>query len=213
MARRACSERGASRDPRSAWAFSISPSVIPASSKGRTTSVLHQSVSVSAIRARLSPKTRSHRSMTTGRNPLESWSSIADTTDSSSSRTWSSGRGSAKPTASRTTFRSSRGTPVRSLSSRKVVPLTPANRSKAVTSRKEKERAPSRTATAMPSSGTPARSKALHPTRPEHVTRREHVSRARLQDPELDQPVDVIEIDPRPPAHLLARVLAHERRS
>ena len=73
--------------------------------------------------------------MTTGRNPIESWSSIAGTTDSSSSRTWSSGRGSAKPTASRTTFKRSKGIPVLSLSCWKVVPLTPANRSKALASR------------------------------------------------------------------------------
>jgi hypothetical protein len=49
--------------------------------------------------------------------------------------------------------------PVLALSWRKVVPLSPANRSKAATSMKENERAPSRTAAAIPSSGTPARSK------------------------------------------------------
>ena len=50
---------------------------------------------------------------------------------------------------------------------------------------------------------------AVHPTRPAHVTRRERVSRARPQDPELDQSVDVVDVDPGPPGHLLARVLAH----
>jgi len=49
--------------------------------------------------------------------------------------------------------------PVRALSSWKVVPLTSANRSNADASRKENESAPSRTATAIPSSGTPARSR------------------------------------------------------
>src|SRR6266498_1796365 len=42
--------------------------------------------------------------MVMGCNPVESWSSMAGTIASSSSRTRSSGRGSAKPTAWRTTF-------------------------------------------------------------------------------------------------------------
>jgi hypothetical protein len=74
--------------------------VMPDASSGTTTSLSHQAVSVSAMRRRLSPQTRSHPSITTGRNPSESCASIADTTDSSSSRTWPSGRGAAKPTAS-----------------------------------------------------------------------------------------------------------------
>ena len=123
------------------------------------TSLCHQAVSVSAIRRRLSPQTRSHPSMTAGRTPSESWASIADTTKSSSSRTVSCGRGAAKPTASRTTTSSSSGMPVCALSCWKVVPLSPANRSKADTSMKENDSAPSRTAAAIPSSGTPARSR------------------------------------------------------
>jgi hypothetical protein len=51
--------------------------------------------------------------------------------------------------------------------------------------------------------------KAVHPTRPAHVPRRERVSRARPQHAELDQPVDVVGVDPGPPGHLLARVLDH----
>jgi hypothetical protein len=91
----------------------------------------------------------------TGRTPWESWSWIAGTVDRSSSRTGSSGPGSAKPRASRTTFSSSSGTPVSSLSSRNVAVLIPAKRSKADASRYENESAPSRTAAAIPSSGTP----------------------------------------------------------
>ncbi len=49
--------------------------------------------------------------------------------------------------------------PVCALSSRKVVLLSPANRSNALASRKENERVPSRAAAAMSSRGTPARSK------------------------------------------------------
>jgi hypothetical protein len=132
---------------------------MPDASSASSTWLCHQAVSVSAIRRRLSPQTRSHRSMTTGRNPVASWSWITGTTDSSTTRTWSCGPGWAKPTASRTTISSSSGIPVLVLSSRKVVPLSPANRSKAVTSMKENDNAPSRTAAAIASSGTPARSK------------------------------------------------------
>jgi hypothetical protein len=49
--------------------------------------------------------------------------------------------------------------PVRALSSGKVVLLSPANRSYALASKKENDRAPFRTAAAIPSSGTPAPSK------------------------------------------------------
>jgi hypothetical protein len=49
--------------------------------------------------------------------------------------------------------------PVRALSSPNVVALHPANRSDASASRKECERSPFRTAAAIPSKGTPARSK------------------------------------------------------
>ncbi len=44
----------------------------------------------------------------------------------------------------------------------------------------------------------------LHPTRPAHVTRREGVSLARPQDPELDQSIDITDLDPGRPSHLLA---------
>jgi hypothetical protein len=94
-----------------------------------STSLFHQAASASAIRRRLSPQTRSHRSTITGRNPLASWSWISGTSDSSLWWTWSSGRGSAKPKASRTTISSSRGIPVSALSWAKVVPLSPAKRS------------------------------------------------------------------------------------
>ena len=53
-------EEGVISDPASAWASNISGSVIPAWRRGSSTSVLHQSVSVSAIRRRLSAQTRSH---------------------------------------------------------------------------------------------------------------------------------------------------------
>ena len=44
---------------------------------------------------------------------------------------------------------------------------------------------------------------ALQPTRPEHITRRERLSRTRRQDPQLDQPVDVVGVDPGPLGDLL----------
>jgi hypothetical protein len=50
---------------------------------------------------------------------------------------------------------------------------------------------------------------ALHPTRPEHVTRRERVARVRREDPELDQPVDVVGVDPSLLGDLLPPVSAH----
>ena len=55
IVRRACSVKGPIRDPRSAWASSISVSAVPDSSSGITTSLRHQAVSVSAMRRRLSP--------------------------------------------------------------------------------------------------------------------------------------------------------------
>jgi hypothetical protein len=70
-----------------------------------------------------------------GMEPLCELDSITGTTDSSFRGTWSSGRGAAKPKASRTTISSSRVMPVLLLSSWKVVPLNPANRSNAGTSR------------------------------------------------------------------------------
>jgi hypothetical protein len=51
--------------------------------------------------------------------------------------------------------------PVSSLSCWKVLPVRSANRSNALRSRYEKERAPSRTAAAIPSRGTPAPSRLL----------------------------------------------------
>src|SRR5919106_4252731 len=54
---------------------------------------------------------------------------------------------------------------------------------------------------------------ALHPTRPEHVTRRELASGARLEDPELDQPADVVGVDPGPLGDLLPGVPAHDSAS
>ena len=44
---------------------------------------------------------------------------------------------------------------------------------------------------------------ALQPTRPERVTGRERLARSRRQDPELDQPVDVVGVDPSPLGDLL----------
>ena len=194
----ACSSRGVIRDPASAWASNISVSVIPPWRRGNSTSVLHQSVSVSAIRRRASAQTRSHPSMTAGRNPIESWSSIARTTDSSSTRTWSSGRGSAKPTASRTTRRRSKGTPVSSLSCWKVVPLIPREPiERGRIQVRERERSfphggghpVERDAGLLP---------APHPPRPAHVAGRERVLASGCQDAELDQAVDVLQVDPAP---------------
>jgi hypothetical protein len=43
----------------------------------------------------------------------------------------------------------------------------------------------------------------VQPTRPERVTPRERVSCARRQDPQLDQPVEVVGVDPSPLGDLL----------
>jgi hypothetical protein len=50
---------------------------------------------------------------------------------------------------------------------------------------------------------------ALHPARPAHITGREGVSRNWRQDAELDQPVDVVGVDPGPLGDLLPGVSAH----
>ena len=47
--------RGVIWDPRSAWACSISPSVMPEATSAISTSLFHQAASASAIRRRLSP--------------------------------------------------------------------------------------------------------------------------------------------------------------
>src|SRR4029450_10772676 len=47
------------------------------------------------------------------------------------------------------------------------------------------------------------------PTRPERVTRRERLPRSRRQDAELDQPVDVVRVDPGPLGDLLPGVSPH----
>jgi hypothetical protein len=44
---------------------------------------------------------------------------------------------------------------------------------------------------------------ALHPMRPEHVTGRERLARIGGQDAELDQPVEVVGVDPGPLGDLL----------
>ena len=49
----------------------------------------------------------------------------------------------------------------------------------------------------------------LYPTSSAHVTRRENVSFARRQDPELDQSIDVTDLDPGLPSHLVAGVITH----
>jgi hypothetical protein len=50
---------------------------------------------------------------------------------------------------------------------------------------------------------------ASYPTGPAHVTRRERVAGGRPQDPELDQSIDIVRVDPGPLRHLLAGVLGH----
>ena len=150
--------KGAIRDPRSAWASSISPSAVPDASSGITISLRHQAVSVSAIRRELSrrPKPplddngpeplrelqldqRHDRQLVVVDVVLRPWLREAD--------------GLADHHQQLRGYRSLRS------SFWKVVPLSPAKRSNAVTSMKENESAPSRTAAAIPSSGTPARSK------------------------------------------------------
>ena len=98
--------------------------------------------------------------------------------------------------------------PVLALSWRKVVPLSPANRSNAVASRwRTTALRPGRRQPFPPAAPGPL--KVLHPPRPEHVTGRERVCRIWGQDAELDQPVDVVRVDPGPLGDLLAGVSAH----
>ena len=107
----------------------ISLGLMPAAVRRSSTSVRHQSASVSAMRRMLSPYTRSQRSMTVGRNPSAICRSTRGTICSSMSRTLSSGLGSAKPTASRMTASSSTGTPVSALSSANVLSVSVEKRS------------------------------------------------------------------------------------
>src|SRR5918996_994517 len=134
---------------------------------------------------------------------------MAGTTESSSSRTRSSGPGSAKPTASRTTFRRSMGIPVLSLSSWNVMLLSPGNRSNAAHIHEGEGEGSIPNGSGHPLKGDPGPLQALHPPSPEHVSRREPVWGAGRQDPELDQPVDVVSFDPGPLGDLLPRVSAH----
>src|SRR4029450_1832634 len=50
---------------------------------------------------------------------------------------------------------------------------------------------------------------ALQPPRPEGVTRREPPADRGRQDPQLDQPVDIVRADPGPLGDLLAGISAH----
>ena len=110
-------------------ALPISSGPLPAAMPRSITSVVHQAASSSAIRRVLSPATRSSRSITDGLNPSATWISRNGTIAISSSRMRSCGDGSAIPIASRTTVRSSKGTPVRSLTCWNVSGARPANRS------------------------------------------------------------------------------------
>jgi hypothetical protein len=134
---------------------------------------------------------------------------MAGTTDSSSSRTWSSGRGSAKPTASRTTFRRSKGMPVRALSwwkGRVGESREPIERGHIHEG--ERQRSVSDGGD-HPLERHAGPLQALYPTRPEHVSRRERVSGAGPQDSQVDQSVDVVGVDPGAMSDLLPRVSAH----
>ncbi len=100
-----------------------------------------------------------------------------------------------------------------SLSWRNVVSLTSANRSNAPHPGTRTRASPSRTAVAIPSSGTPAASR-LCTHRALSTSPCEKVSSSNgPQDPELDQPVDVAGIHPGPPGHLLARAPDHGHRA
>ena len=101
----------------------------PAASAGPITSVCHQSASVWAIRRRLSPWTRSRRSIAIGRKPALTWASTNAAAASSPSRTRSCGSGTDEPDTSRITVSRLIGTPVRSLRSSKVTSLSAENRS------------------------------------------------------------------------------------
>ena len=130
MARIVWSRYGAiRRATRESAASIISAGVIPDLSKGSSTSVCHQSTSVSAIRRKLSPYTRSQRSITVRRNPSQICASTSGTIWSSFSRRRSSGWGSANPTASRMTINSSTGIPVFSETSCNVTSDSDARRS------------------------------------------------------------------------------------
>ena len=154
IAMSATSVIGAMRSVSSGFPTASGP--LPAARPCWITSVFHHEASCSAIRRVLSPMTRSRRSIAAGRNPSASWSSMNGTIVSSSSRIRSSGAGGAMPIASRTTARSSNGTPVRSLTCWNVSAARPANRSKPAASAKPSDRAPCRIAVTTSSSGMPA---------------------------------------------------------
>ena len=66
---------------------------------------------------------------------------------------------------------------------------------------------------AQPLEGYAGLLEAPYPARPAHIAKREDVSCAGLQDPELDQAVYISKVDPGLSAHLSSRVLAHRNRS
>ena len=210
MARSACSVRGAMRDPRSACSVSTSPSFMPASRSGRTTSVRYHSVSVSAIRRKLSPQPRSHRSMTTGRSrPTVGARSPAPPTarlrEPDLPVVARRNRGPRGPlSGARGGCRSVRSDGERWWDSGRQIDRThspPGMRTRGLRSHRRPH----------PVERHPGQLQAVHPTHLPCVSRELSTRPAGPQYPDRNQPVDIVRFDSGPSGHLLAPFLDHGR--
>ena len=192
-----------------AWACSISPSVMPDASSGLMTSLCHQAVSVSLIRRRLSPQTRSHRSMTIGPKPicqlqLDHWHDRQLVVVDGVLRPW---LGEAEGLADHhQELQGDAGAGAQLGEGRAAEPGEPVERGRIQVGERERS-VPDGGSHSLQRHAGPL--KVLHPPRPEHVTGRERVCRIWGQDAELDQPVDVVGVDPGPLGDLLPGVSAH----
>ena len=106
---------------------------------------------------------------------------------------------------------SSTGTPVCSASSANVTPPSAENRSNAGASRKSSETSPLRMAAPRPSSGMPASTRLLHQARPTEVPGVNRSVRVGREDPQLDQPAQLLDADAGSLGRLGQVVPLHER--
>ncbi len=159
MARNARWYRSLSSRPKAAVASPMAPAFSPSRTSGRTIWVCHHSACDSATRRRLSPRTRSSRSVACASMPRATCASRSGTTSSSSSRTRSSDCGVGAPVASRMVMSMSTGIPVFSLSCAKVIGLSVAKRSNSGLSMKSSDTSRLRMSVPSPSTGIPARSR------------------------------------------------------
>jgi hypothetical protein len=183
---------------------------MPLSRRRCSTSLRHQSVSVSATRSRLSPQTRSHPFDDHGAEPLGELELdrrhhrqlvLADMVVRRRLREadgladhLQEVKGNARPFAQLSECRAAElGEPTESC------PIQEGERENSVPD-----------GGCHPFERHPGLIQAVHPTRPQHVTRGQHVS-LRLQDTELNKAIDIVGVDPGPPSHVLPRVIPHER--